>query len=131
MALMMLAAPLSATLHLCLLLETGAHALDCTNEQGEVAVTGLCLLFPSPRLSPTPFLTSSRLDPSAEYTPYYPPVAAAVATGHFLPIWTGVTSLPADDAETRTRFLAINESVPTISPKVSLVPFPSLPGLCT
>jgi hypothetical protein len=40
MALMMLAAPLSAALHLCLLLETGAHALDRTNEQGEVAVTG-------------------------------------------------------------------------------------------
>ncbi|KAJ7364584.1 hypothetical protein DFH08DRAFT_950157 [Mycena albidolilacea] len=116
---MILAAPLSAVLHLCLLLATGAHTLDRTTEQGEAAVASLCLLFPSPGLSPAPFLTSFRLDSSAECTPYYYlPVAATVAAGQFLPIWTGITSLPADDAE--TRFLAINGSVPAISSKGTL-----------
>jgi hypothetical protein len=125
----MLAAPLSAVLHLCLLLATGAYAQDRTTEQGEAAVTSLCLPFHFPHITPS-FLTSPRLDPSAECTPYsYPPVAAAVADGQFPPIWTNASKLLPNDTEGRAKFLVINGSVPAISPKVRRS-FLFLPLLC-
>ncbi|KAJ7875239.1 hypothetical protein B0H13DRAFT_1723203 [Mycena leptocephala] len=74
----------------------GTQALDRTTEAGEAAIN----------------------DPVTECTPYsYPPVAAAVAGGQFPPIWVPVTSVPANDTEGRAKFLAMNASVPAISPK--------------
>ncbi|KAJ6524169.1 carbohydrate esterase family 4 protein [Mycena capillaripes] len=79
-----------------LLLARTARAQDRTTEQGEAAIN----------------------DPTAECAIYsYPPVASAVAGGLFPPIWQPVTSVPANDTEGRAKFLAINGSIPTISPK--------------
>jgi hypothetical protein len=124
----------------------GAQALDRTTEAGEAAIDGVCLVllcFPRPTFSSSPLSSLAplsfpsttheeeltgipRTDPTAECTPYsYPPVAAAVAGGQFPPIWVPVTSVPANDTEGRAKFLAMNASVPAISPKVrpfSLIP---------
>ncbi|KAJ7807594.1 carbohydrate esterase family 4 protein [Mycena olivaceomarginata] len=89
----MLAAPLSAVLHLFLLLATGAHAQDRTTEQGEAAVT----------------------NPSAECTPYsYPPPASSRPSGQTPASYS--PTIPRG----RAKFLVINGSVPAISPKGTL-----------
>ncbi|KAJ7075245.1 carbohydrate esterase family 4 protein [Mycena belliarum] len=77
-----------------LLLALHTHAQDRTTEAGEAAIDA----------------------PTLECAPYsYPPVVAALAS--FPPIWTPVTSVPANDTEGRAKFLAMNASIPNITPK--------------
>ncbi|KAF7369779.1 Carbohydrate esterase family 4 protein [Mycena venus] len=85
-----------AKVGISLLLASRVRAQDRTTEQGEAAIN----------------------DPAVECAIYsYPPVASAVAGGQFPPIWQPVTSVPANDTEGRAKFLAINGSIPAISPK--------------
>ncbi|KAJ7512924.1 carbohydrate esterase family 4 protein [Mycena galericulata] len=84
---------------LLLLGATGVRAQAPTDEKSEASIT----------------------DPTTECTFYYwPPLAAANASGTWPVIWQPVVNIPTGDTAALSKFTAINSSIPNIAPQGTL-----------